>query len=391
MIFRILPFLLVLLPCLISPSGGSTPLANYWIQTWTGKWVILLAVALVMISLRVWRAFHWSAALAFLSTTWGALYLVGWHQTHFHSWTVTDKIAILGNAAYAMVAALIFTEIFCAIDPQGLKSLRAGLGFLCGVNSVFIIVEHFADWNVGGFLGNPSMTACLLAVTYPIFLGKDLHFDRWSLAVTLWKLVVPVWAIFLTGSSMGIGVLAVVFAVRFFMVKGLRVLSAVIAFLVILGTGWLAVGSEFLSSSGRFDFWRIYFTWWVRQHRLLFGMGPGTGELLFPWIPTTPEMLGWLHNHPGVGIPTQDFYWAHNDWLGVLFEQGLLGLFAFGLFFYFTARRARTDTVLFPAVIAYGVACAGNYMVHMPLQALTGATLIAMIWRGECSQSQNAQ
>lgn len=118
-------------------------------------------------------------------------------------------------------------------------------------------------------------------------------------------------------------------------------------------TGWWLVRptSNFFALSGRQEIWPHVLDRWTEAP--LFGFGPGS----------------WAGGLPTYGIVEsayQHWYQAHNDFLQVLPEQGLLGLVIVlaGLYFFFLAVRR-----LSPCYGAWGAAlcvgCMGNFLLHM--------------------------
>lgn len=157
-------------------------------------------------------------------------------------------------------------------------------------------------------------------------------------------------AIFLTGLS---------FAVYFFSIRSVLV-SAVLA----LGAGLFFEGFDRLfDPTGRIDYWIEAFWWWTKYANQWIGTGLGSFAWFGPLI---------YHSHGRYELWT----YMHNEWLQILFEQGIVGLAAIVYFFGSMLYWTRKNRWLFTSLIVY--AAAG--MTQMPLRnfvtALWGALLV---------------
>lgn len=99
---------------------------------------------------------------------------------------------------------------------------------------------------------------------------------------------------------------------------------------------------DWLYGSDRLHAWARYFYEWIHFGDGTFFLGTGGGS--FQWLSMlTDDFKGPL------------FLCMHNDWLQILYEQGVLGLMcAIGTFLY-ACQRARGNPRLFSAVVTAGV------------------------------------
>ena len=66
----------------------------------------------------------------------------------------------------------------------------------------------------------------------------------------------------------------------------------------------------------RFEMWKNFYNWWIANADPLFGTGMGGFEFIGPTL-KTPDI---------VAAQKLGFFVAHNDWLQIGFESGLVGL-----------------------------------------------------------------
>jgi O-antigen ligase len=68
------------------------------------------------------------------------------------------------------------------------------------------------------------------------------------------------------------------------------------------------------------------------------------------------------------------FFWFHNDWLQILFEQGMVGLCAAIIAFYGAMKCG--NRFIKTSIIAYACAMLTNWPMHSPVCVLLGFVLM---------------
>lgn len=338
---RILAFALVLIPGIW--SFGNT----YWDSIWWSKWLVLLALVIVVLGVQVSKI-HWSLAPAFLSSALGSLWVFGWPNNQFKSYPLTDRLLLQNSALYFLVAVLLFGLFLVRSDRRFLRFVLDAFGYLGALNAVCILVQFIlgvqTDLRAGLFL-NPSMSICLTATTLPLL--SRTHLYRPILALTLLALLA-------TQSIMGAVVLAAALSALHF------------RWLLVAGPiGFLAlVGPDF--TNGRLGLWKLSLSWWLKNSDVFFGMGPGTASVLLPQV------------QKDAGYDLGNWYiFLHNDWLQVLWEQGIIGLLSVLLVYAYALWFSQKNSQVFSALVALGVCALGNYPIHLPSHAFLGAVLVA--------------
>jgi O-antigen ligase len=125
--------------------------------------------------------------------------------------------------------------------------------------------------------------------------------------------------------------------------------------------------TRFLDEGGRFNVWQSSFEWWIDRSNWFFGTGFSTYGWLGPMIQASKG-------------DEQYLVWMHNDWLQILFEQGILGLSASFLLFGSMLWRSRKETALFASVCVYGASMATQMPLHFFITALWGAILVKEVY-----------
>ncbi len=234
-----------------------------------------------------------------------------------------------------------------------------------------------------GISGNPSMNGCLIAITihpaYKWLHAKVLHSDApaWSKQNDAIKdgmaalVVLGAIACALTGASIPAGVLVVTCIACMISQEG-RVTwpifygSAALA-LFVLGVGYALDPVHFFHSTGRFQAWRTIFDWWYSSGKILFGHGTGMGSVVF-------------YNAARSDMSFGPFYWAHNDYLQILFDNGVVGLASFLIALFYTLKKAFDRPWLFASLSGYAATMLFNFPLHVPVHAIVGAALVWFAW-----------
>ncbi len=126
-------------------------------------------------------------------------------------------------------------------------------------------------------------------------------------------------------------------------------LSFVIAIAAVLAV------PDLLSSTGRFGFWKYVFDMWVNSDKQMFGFGTGAGAVVFQHT----KMI-----------------WAHNDYLQLLFDNGMAGLSAALVVLFYALKESLDRPWLFSSIMGYASCAVFNFPSHMPLHAFVGLSLV---------------
>jgi len=347
-----------------------------------------LSLAVIWLSSAVWRRTHWSLALLFVYTLINALWAFAWRENQFERFSRVVVLAFERSAAYSAFAFLLFTALCLLASRKQFLYLAHSLGVLCIVNSVAIIVQYCVTDTparlVNGIMGASSMSACIVAMTYPFLCFKPersevawlLKFKKdWLfLLCMVFYIVTPVIAIFITKSSMAVGILAVVLFTYFCVeYKKPKIGLAICGVIAGISYAFDPLVFDQLHSGVRVIVWKMVAEWWVVQDlkTIILGTGAGAGEIHI-------TNIQYLNGHRETG---GWFLWLHSDWLQMIFEYGILGLAVYLNAFFFAVKTAWKNVYLLPALLGVAACALGNYPVRIAPDAFITLAIVVMCFR----------
>lgn len=292
----------------------------------------------------------------------------------FDQMHLISQIDIMGHAARAMLVFFI-CSVF-SIFFQTHRLIRP----LIAVTAINTLLSVFQGYVLGlpnylssGFLPNSSMHASMIAIVLPLaifdFFGSS---EAWFRRICAAFILASPLAIIHSESSIGfMAYIVAIAAYGFLLLKhftGARfafVFSTVILLVFAsFGTYIDPQWSSFTQIS-RFKLWPAIPDYWLDHGSLWVGVGLGSFRHFGSVIQTATQVeVGhwWL--------------WAHNDWLQILFETGLLGFTSALLVFVAAMWSAyRANLGLFVSLISIGVVSFGNY----PLRLAEFAVVVTII------------
>lgn len=222
------------------------------------------------------------------------------------------------------------------------------------------------------FLHNPSIACTFIAIIAVALRGP---------LVLLWLLFIPamIWSQALT--PLIVFVVGTTVRVASTHWRRSRSTGRFITLSVFLGglAGWgLWVGRWKLSNGhGRYAIWQLARDWIDFQPNAfvdLFGAGAGSVPIMMPII-----QLG--HGYPATS--NNFYFYLHNDWLQILFEQGYVGLGLAAWLFYDAFERTSTRPATRGMLVAYCVAMCTNFPMRVPMLALLGITILGWVYLGK--------
>lgn len=136
------------------------------------------------------------------------------------------------------------------------------------------------------------------------------------------------------------------------------------------GLAWMQIGSrQLFSDTGRFGPWKQFMEWWWQYADHWTGTGIGSFEVLGGMI----QILG--------GRKDQLFIWAHNDWIQILFESGIIGLAIALTGYLYLLFLARRTPAKFCSLIGLGVCMMAQFPLHYLGSQVWAMALIAHVHR----------
>lgn len=331
---------------------------DYWFNHWLGKWGALMGALTLVYAYSIGKYLHPSVGLLFGICQLSAIKSFGW-------------TFVARDSAYTAFTALMFSSFFICFGDARAVLFRKFLALVCAFSVLLTLSQFSLDSFIrGAFSGNASMNGCLIAITLPFLVQMiERRTAPRNLAIGLALL-----AIFMTNASIPLGAFgAAAFAFAVSKYKNLKSLLKLTAFGAALSVlAFCLQPDSLLNPTGRFLFWERVFNWWVDSKTWLFGMGMGSADMVYQGL------------FESVARNQDDsiIRWAHNDYLDLLFETGIVGVGAAIAATFYTLRASYNRPYLFAAVSAYVFTAFFNYPMHLPFHAFTGATLIWLTFRG---------
>lgn len=258
----------------------------------------------------------------------------------FNDQAILTFQAIIGQGLiYFTLVALFFTFF------KNVKLLLNLLFIAASLNSHIIIMKYFFGQAPWFLFNNPAIDASFIACLIPFALR--IHY---SLALPM------IMACLLTDSSSGI--IGPIIALSAYYLNNKKILVALFASSTILSFGILSQGYEkILNSSGRFQVWKLGMDHFFNNVNHWLGAGTGTWAVYGPTLQVQEAM------RRGV-VHVDGFFWMHNDWLQILFENGILGLLITILIFIKTLHTHFNN----PKIRAALITLATIAIIQMPLR-----------------------
>lgn len=262
-------------------------------------------------------------------------------------------------SSFGLVFFILATIAVTYLPKRAVQNLLSFFGLFGMVTAIGILLEPQREWWVP-FFDNPSMGCCFVIMTLPL-----IPRDRFKLLPRI-GFGLAVLCVYLIKASTPVLALAALIGSYIFTSSRRKYLWVLLGIPVICLS--LLPYSFWMQDNGRFWIWKIATNWWAEQGigTVLFGTGLSTTRVLLPIVQSfhTTNMEGpW-------------FFWMHNDWLQILFEQGVVGLSAALLLFGYILKTSIKDRGLFSAIIVYSAVMVTNFPMHWPVQAFLGFVLV---------------
>jgi O-antigen ligase len=296
------------------------------------------------------KAYGWLPGLTLAYTILSALRIFQVSESPWVGQTDLWKTSFSLSAASTLVAL--------ALILLGTHAFRRGTWLtifqsLAIVNAFWILIE-WPFHEPQGMLFNASMSGCLNAAIFPLFWSKKK-------APLVSALLIPL-SIVACHQSQPLALLFI--PIGLYCIRRKEWDSLLIAAAVSLALGYFLCGDALFHSSGRLQVWADIYRFWIGADSKLLGLGLGSFYYLGPLLTVQKYHLGFL--------------WAHNDWLQILFEQGIVGLVLAVATFQRALVLIYRREALFSSLFVFGCFMIANFPLHNPISALFGAVLIRL-------------
>lgn len=242
-----------------------------------------------------------------------------------------------------------------------------GLLHVCSLLFDQLVLQRASGAGTLGLLGNRSIGASFVAVWFFFTLhcaGEVREHEHWGKSWIRKSAFLAIPALMVSQS--GISYLAFVLGFCSLLFSFMPQLWPGIGVVLVAAVGMGSyIKPQFFTRINRYPAWALFAVFWRENFSPWIGSGLGTFKL---WGSTVQQLAHFMEG--------RWFLWAHNDWLQIFFELGIIGgVLAISVFVYIL-KKAWGQPALFGAIVSFGVIMLGNYPMHIAATGLLGWWLL---------------
>jgi hypothetical protein len=337
------------------------PADNHWVWQQLEGFIAILSG----MSYCLCKKYHWSVALLFLiSSLWG-LFQYFFPYGLFTGITRIEAAQWGSSICGATMTTLLFAIPFISLDRKYLDKLMSALYWIFGLDALIMIAKAclFGSQSAWYLFVHPSVDSSVIACILPAIISLKKKEE----GVNFIFLTLGFMAIYLGHSSTAMACLGVG-TIAYYLSKK-RSLKPLLLVPVAAGIAWVFLQDKLLESDGRFYEWKLQMHYWWEHLNRYIGAGPGTFFILGPRIQFL-SFTGPVDPHYPI------FFWLHNDWLQVLWEQGIVGFVSLVMLYLFMLKKSFNRPWLFSMVCAYGFMGLTQFPLRLFFMQLFGCALV---------------
>lgn len=255
--------------------------------------------------------------------------------------------AILGQGVLYFILVSLFT-----LYAHNKVNFRNTFLTFAAVDSIVMLAKFFSGHEPYFLFNNPAIDASFLACCLP------MTFSKYKARMPMCLLLITACFITFTSSS----ILGISTAIFFFFISEYKFK---LKYLLIFGlypiffgiVGYFTQLNQLWNSSGRAHVWEISFNYWRQAVDTYIGAGTGTFAVYGPTLQVIEAIKNKVAGVDG-------FFWAHNDWYQILFENGLVGIILALMVFSQAVWRIRYRPMIFSMLLTFGALA----FIQMPLR-----------------------
>lgn len=335
------------------------------------RWAIGLTLLWTFACVRMTKRIPWYVMAVVYYTGLSTLYVTNWRYNpyyDFSKWNPVQTNVIQNFSAQGFIATLLVVLFVYFVTTKEIHRVLLTLFLIGFVHAVVFIAQKvvgFAIWthrgdSLWGLFGNTSMGATYLAILTPMVLSVCAKGLKYFL-MCLW--VVALWY---SQSSLAFGIFAL--SIGVYLLNCNCTIRGILK-VVFTGAIALAIGPFFdyqfytALHIDRWDIWASYLKWLDIYSNWWIGVGSNAFMAFGPSIQQWAKIEGDGH-----------IMWLHNDWLQLLFENGIVGLILWINLSVIVLVKSFMDrnNVIFTALVAYLFAMLGNYPAQLFMFSLLG-------------------
>lgn len=333
-----------------------------------GPWFSVQLIIFFFLAKEIWQKIHPLWGVFSFWTLYSSLSIYGYWFNRYQNNDAVLRMALDKLSIEAAVTFICLVWLFLNMKRSTWKHVMNAIVIVGVLNGVYYLFESYMGMsektNLQGFFGNTAQSAAVVALVTPFF----FNWNRWAwIVLTAFAFAVA----YVAQSSMAyLTLTAAIGSMIFARLPNLARWACVIPMTLAIFVLGRLFDYQFLMfhKLDRLKFWPIVLKWWIDHKMLFIGAGNGTTWMLGPII----------QKSGGMPVDQGFWVWFHNDWLQVLFEQGVIGFILALLAALLTAYRAfkTKQHALFAAIIAYCVYCFGMYPTNIAFTGLIGFAIV---------------
>jgi O-antigen ligase len=298
---------------------------------------------------RVKEKYGWIAFALLVWVLFEAILLFYWPLITID--TLSLRLRLVSARSFALVTMLIY--FMTKIQPWHIKHMVVFFEVLTLINcGLYLYFGH-------GVMNAGSVDMAFMAMVYPMMLFRKKL--TWSRIIIL---VLPPACVFFKRSgstvffalALGIGAGLLLQRKWYWVLASTAACLGVGKYIADTGQGGL------LSDSGRFEPWTVIMNWWVEWANMWMGTGTGSFQWLGPTIQNKENDL---------------LIFMHNEYLQVIFEQGVIGFALMLAMIFLCLKGARKS----PWLLAPCMSTLFVFVTQMPLRFIFSQLFILMLMR----------
>lgn len=336
-------------------------------------WGIAFTICFFLYFKHLFKIFHWTFALA-VSYTISQTILFGWYTQYWEPYSQKLNMAL---KIHGMETLIVFFLALFILEKVTFKPIWFSYIFVVNITATLLFIPFRCLFKTTWLMGltvNPSMNACVTAITMPFVFLLPL---RWQIPLFVTGLIL----VLISHSTTPVFCVLAAFFFPVLLGSRRKWIPGVILFALVLALCFLV--PNFIHVFDRGDNYLFFWKEWRGRFNPLIGCGNGGFYIWGPLLTDlktrfTDAFFRNLYSHLGVGVGDRvidAWAWLHSDIYQTLFELGVIGLILWALAVGSILKRLMKNMIYLGGAVAWLTCALFYYPVHFPLHLFLGLSL----------------